>query len=158
MPNVIGVMQPFPRWILCVALLAPALWATGASANSFGPAAGPGYVPRVPISALAQPLSSFDPSRFHVSSLVSVASGWGGQTHGLQVTSLSYQFRAPLQMSVSVGNAFGSHMNGGSSFFLEGVDLSYRPSANTFFQIRYQDRRSPLQYETSSYFAPAWAR
>ena len=157
MPNVNGVMRPFPRSMFLVALLAPALWAAGASANSFGPASGPGYVPRVPISALAQPLSSFDPSRFHVSSMVSVASGWGGQTHGLQVTSLTYQFKAPVQMSVSLGNAFGTHVDGRSSFFLEGLDLSYQPNANTFFQIRYQDRRSPLQYQTSPYYAPGWA-
>ena len=153
-----SVMRSFRRWLPILALLAVALPAA-AFANSFGSAAGPGYVPRVPISALAQPMSSFDPSRFHVSSMVSVASGWGGQTHGLQVTSLSYQFKAPVTMSVSLGNAFGSGMNGNAAFFLEGVDLSFRPNANTFFMIRYQDRRSPLQYDPSyDFYGPTWAR
>ena len=45
-------------------------------------------------------------------------------TPALQVTSLSYEFGAPLALSVSVGNAWGSGLQRSSqSFFLEGLDL-----------------------------------
>jgi hypothetical protein len=107
-------------------------------------------------------VSAIDPSRFHVSTMVSVGSGWGSGpgTQALQVTSLSYQFKAPIEMRVSIGNAWGSQAQGGSGFFLEGADLSFRPSANSFFQISYQNVRSPLQYNNSysPFYAPYWAR
>jgi hypothetical protein len=128
-----------------------------ATASTFG-APSSGYSPRVPISALARPMAAFDPSRLQISSLVSVGTGWGGNAQALQVTSLTYKFDAPVLMRVSLGNAWGPQMQGRSSFFLEGLDLAFRPSANTIFQIRYQDVRSPLQYGSSPYFAPDWAR
>ena len=138
-------------------LVALALSAAGASANTFGSAPSGGYTPRVPISALAQPMAAFDPSRLHFSTSVSMGTAFGGGTTGLQVTSLTYQFQAPVTMRVSLGNAWGKGIAQGSSFFLEGVDLSFRPSANTFFQFSYQDRRSPLQYGPSPYYAPYYA-
>jgi hypothetical protein len=143
-----------------VALLALALSAAGASANTFGSAPAAGYVPRVPISALARPMAAFDPSRLHFSQSVSMGTAFGGGTTGLSVTSLMYQFQAPITMRVSLGNAWGKDIAQGSSFFLEGVDLTFRPSANTFFQFSYQDRRSPLQYPSgySPYYAPGWYR
>ena len=152
-----GAMRSL-RWSLVpMALLAAAIPAAGASAGTFG---GPsqGYAPRVPISALARPIAAFDPSRLQISSLVSVGTGWGGSAQALQVTSLTYKFDAPVLMRVSLGNAWGPQMQGRSSFFLEGLDLAFRPSANTLFQIRYQDLRSPLQYGTSPYLVPDWAR
>lgn len=152
-------MRPLFRSLPALALLALALPAAGASANTFGSAPSAGYVPRVPISALARPMAAFDPSRLHISSSVSVGSTFGGGTTGLQVTSLMYQFQAPVTMRVSLGNAWGRDIANGSAFFLEGVDLSFRPSANTFFQFSYQDRRSPLQYGSSPYYyAPDWHR
>jgi hypothetical protein len=147
---------------LPLAVFALALAACGARASSLDPGPSLGYVPRVPISALARPVSAIDPSRFHVSTMVSVGSGWGSGpgTQALQVTSLSYQFKAPIEMRVSIGNAWGSQAQGGSGFFLEGADLSFRPSANSFFQISYQNVRSPLQYNNSysPFYAPYWAR
>ena len=106
-----------------------------------------GFSPRVPLSAFARPASWFDPSRLHLMSTVSVGSGFGGQTAALQTTRLSYQFGAPLSMSVSVGNTFGLDRGGrGSSFFLEGLDVAWRPTANSLFRIEMRDVRSPLQY------------
>lgn len=151
-------MRPFLRHLSSVVLLAAIFPPAGALANPFASGPAPAYVPRVPISALARPVSAFDPSRLRVSSLVSVGSGRGGGAQALQVTSFSYRFDAPVEMRISLGNAWGPQVEGRSSFFLEGVDLAFRPSANTFFQIRYQDRRSPLQYDTSPFFAPDWSR
>uniref|UniRef100_A0A832MKT2 Uncharacterized protein n=1 Tax=Eiseniibacteriota bacterium TaxID=2212470 RepID=A0A832MKT2_UNCEI len=128
------------------ALLAPAV----ASAASF-PGVGPDLAPpRVPVSLLARPLSWFDPSRLQIGSSVSVGSGFGGGAQGLQVTSLTYRFEAPLVMRVRVGNAFGPGTRNGQ-FFLEGLDLRWRPSANTFFQVQFQDVRSPLQLSRDPY-------
>src|SRR5438477_12916657 len=116
----------------------------GAGADDFG--AAPSFVPRVPVSAFARPAAWIDPSRLHVSSTVSVGSGFGGGANALQVTSLSYQLAAPLSMRVSLGNAWGSSsLRGGSSMFLEGFDVAYRPSANFMLRVQYQDVRSPLQ-------------
>ena len=69
-------------------------------------------------------------------------------TSALQVTRLAYQFRAPLAVSVSLGNTFGMDQarSGGSPFFLEGFDLTWRPSANAIFRVEMHDVRSPLQY------------
>ena len=66
-------------------------------------------------------------------------------TEGLQVTHFSYQFAAPLRLSVGLGNAFGSGPGGDGSFFLEGLHLDYRPSRFFNIQVNYQDFRSPLQ-------------
>ena len=108
----------------------------------------PSFAPRVPLSAFASPVSWFDPARLYLSSTVSVGSGFGSSTSALQVTSLSYQFRAPLSMSVSVGNTFGLDRarSGGSPFFLEGLDLAWRPSKNALLRVEMHDVRSPLQY------------
>ena len=154
-------MRPLLRLVSALALLALALPAAGASANTFGSGPSAGYVPRVPISALARPMAAFDRSRLHISTSVSVGSTFGGGTTGLQVTSLMYQFQAPVTMRVSLGNAWGRGIAQGSSFFLEGVDLTFRPGANTIFQFSYQDRRSPLQYQygpSPNYYAPDWYR
>jgi hypothetical protein len=108
---------------------------------------GGSFTPRVPVSPLARPMAWFDPSRLHLSTSVSVGSGFGGTSSGLQVTRLSYNFQAPISMSVSVGNSFGSSLRSGqSSMFLEGLDLAYHPNSSMFFQVHYQDFRSPLQY------------
>ena len=123
---------------------------TSVAAGTLGGNAGiGGYEPRVPVSALARPMVGFDPSRLHFSTTVSVGTGFGGRSEGLQVSRLSYDFGAPLSMSVSLGNAFGSgRTRGGNAFFLEGLDVAWRPNASTVFQVRYQDLRSPLQYRS----------
>jgi hypothetical protein len=151
-------MRYFPIRVLAVAVLAATLASARVHAGSLDAGPSLGYVPRVPISALASPISAMDMSRFHVSTMVSVGSGWGPGTQALQVTSLSYSFKAPVEMRVSIGNAWGQQVQGGPSFFLEGADLSFRPSANSFFQISYQNVRSPLQYNASPFYAPYWAR
>ena len=65
-----------------------------------------GFTPKVPVSALARPAGWFDPSRLHLSTSVTMGSGFGGGAEGLQVTSLRYQFQAPVWMNVNVGNAW----------------------------------------------------
>ncbi len=114
------------------------------AATGFG--TSPAFVPRVPVSAFGL-ARWFDPSRMHLSSTVSVGSGWGSGTNALQVTTLSYDFKAPVALSVSLGNSWGSNLQRGqqSSFFLEGFNLAYQPSKSVMFQIQYQDLRSPLQ-------------
>jgi hypothetical protein len=134
------------RVILAAAALC--LVASTASAGLFNDPAAAGFSPRVPISSLGLGMGGFDPSRLHVSSSFMVGSGFsGGSTNALNVTSLSYQFKMPLSMSVSVGNAFGpGAASGNSSFFLEGFNMRYQPSKNSVFQIQYKNVRSPLQY------------
>ncbi len=112
-----------------------------------------GFAPRVPLSAFALPASWFDPSRLHLMSTVSMGSGFGGKASALQVTNLSYQFRAPITMSVRVGNTFGldKARRGSNPFFLEGFDLSWRPNKNSLLRIEMHDVRSPLQYGYSPY-------
>ena len=120
-----------------------------------GAAGMPLFSPRVPVSAFGLP--GFDPSRLHVSSMVSVgSSGWGsGGTNALQVTTLSYSFKAPVAMSVSLGNAWGANTpRGGQSFYLQGFSVAYQPSRNMLFQVQYQDLRSPLQYGANGFGAP----
>jgi len=145
----------------------PGLLAVGvsvASAAGFG-SSDPsvfGFSPKVPISALARPAAWFDPSRVHLSTSVSFGSGFGGGAAGLQVTSLSYQFKAPVWMSVNVGNAWGPSARGNSSLFLEGLDLGARPFGNLQVEVHYRDVRSPLQYDSlygSPYSGPSyWGR
>ena len=128
-----------------------------AGAQSASPSGGPGltgFHPPVSISSLAQPMSWIDPSRFHVSTSVSVGSGLGSQgTNALQVTSLAYQFHAPVSLSVSLGNAWGpdAAVSGKNSFFLEGMRLAWQPSANTAFTFQFRDLRSPLQLNDYGY-------
>jgi hypothetical protein len=133
--------------ISCLALTAAlSVPASRASANPFGGTGPSVFTPRVPISALARPVAWLDPSRFHVSSSVSMGSGFGGGVDALQTLSLSYRFAAPAWMNVSLGNTWGPDAAGGrNSMFLEGVDFAFRPSASTFFEFRYQNLRSPLQ-------------
>ncbi len=104
------------------------------------------YRPQVPVSAFARPASWLDLSRLHVSTEVTMGSGFrAGGVEGLQVTRLSYQLAAPLAMRVSLGNAFGAQAAGSGRMFLEGLDLSYRPFSSFLVQFHYQDVRSPLQ-------------
>ncbi|NOT33141.1 MAG: hypothetical protein HOP12_03125 [Candidatus Eisenbacteria bacterium] len=100
----------------------------------------------VPVSALAMPSRWIDTSRMHISTELSFGTGWSGASSGLQVTRLSYQFKSPLQMSVSLGNAFGGGGNLNSGFFLEGLNLHYQPLRSLSINVSYQDVRSPLQY------------
>ncbi|OGF16520.1 MAG: hypothetical protein A2W00_13195 [Candidatus Eisenbacteria bacterium RBG_16_71_46] len=136
-----------PVLMIALALLAGP---TAAQSPLGMPALG-AYSPRVPVTGLGL-ASWFDPSRLHLSTSVSVGTGFGGGAQGLQVTSLNYQFRAPMTMSVSLGNALGGPAGArGSSIFLEGLRMAYQPSPSMLFQIRYQDLRSPLQYQSSPY-------
>lgn len=112
-----------------------------------------GFAPQVPVSAFARPASWLDVSRLHVSTSVSVGTGWGGRTDALQVTSFSYQVATPLAMRFSIGNSFGAgNVPGGRGMFLEGFALAYRPHPSFQINIDYRDIRSPLQYSTSPGF------
>src|SRR5260370_328424 len=79
---------------VCLALFAA--WACADPLAGGSPVGIPGFTPRVPVSALARPLSWLDTSRMRVSTSVSVGSGFGGTTEALQVTRLSYQVGTPL--------------------------------------------------------------
>jgi len=132
------------RAVLVVALLACS--AAIAHAGTFSDPAAAGFSPRVPVSALSRPAAWFDPSRLHMSSTISVGSGWG-TTSALQSTSFNYQFRAPVSMSLTVGNELGTGAPGRSaSFFLQGLDLSWHPTGNSMVRFQYQDMRSPLNW------------
>ena len=144
---------------LALAVAALSLMAAAASAGTLTDPLAAGFQPRSAADALGSmgSLSNwFDPSRLHFSNTISVGSGWGSSgTNALNVMSMSYQFRAPLTMNVSVGNSFGpGSASRPSSFFLEGLDLTYHPSANSIFQIQYRDVRSPLQYGYSGLAGP----
>ena len=139
--------------VVLAAVVALAFTRTGAEAQASGESGfglsegGLVFAPRVPVSAFARPAAWFDPSRLHISTTVSVGTGWGGRTDALQVTSLSYQVASPLAVRVSVGNAFGaSAAERGRGMFLEGFQLAYRPHPSLQFNIDYRDVRSPLQY------------
>lgn len=130
-------------------LLAVVLACTTAPSVSAGDLDAPGlsgFRPDVPVSAFARPAAWFDPSRLHMSTTVSVGSGFGGGTDALQVTTFDYRFAAPLRLQLSVGNTWGTGAGDGSNFFLEGLALDYRPSASTSIRIQYRNMRSPLQY------------
>jgi len=49
-------------------------------------------------------------------------------------------------MSVRVANAFGAGTSSNSSMYLEGLDMSYRPTSNSVLRVQFQNVRSPLQY------------
>jgi hypothetical protein len=137
------------------ALLAVLL--TGVAAAGAADGGSSIFSPRVPVSAFGLARAGFDPSRLHVSSTVSVgSSSWGSRgTSALQVTTLSYSFKAPVAMSVSLGNAWGANTaRGGQSFYLQGFSLAYQPSRTVQFQVQFQDLRSPLQYPQSGFGAP----
>ena len=115
--------------------------------GGFGASGSAGFTPLVPISGFARAASWFDPSRLHLASTVSVGS-YSGTTSALQVTSLSYQFGAPLSMSVSIGNSFGPNaMSGTNPFFLEGFNVTWQPNAHAMFRVEMHDVRSPLQLD-----------
>ena len=134
-------MKRLPLRLALAALLAACVCASAASAYD-----ATGYTPRVPVSALGLP-TMIDPTQLHVSTSVSFGSGFGGGTNGLQVTSLSYQFRMPLAMRVSVGNTWGPTAMGNNKMFLEGLDLTYSPFRSMQLNIQYRDIRSPLQLD-----------
>ena len=132
------------------------LCAAGAGADPYYGSSG--FSPQVPVSAFARPASWLDPQRLHLTSSVSVGSAFGGGTQALQVTSLSYQFGAPLTLGVSVGNAWGSSASSrGGSPFLEGIDVAYRPFSSMMVRFQYKDIRSPLQYSGDSPYG-IWGR
>lgn len=133
------------RRALLVAALVVATAATVRAGSLTDPSAA-GFSPRVPVSALARPAAWFDASRLHMSSTIAVGSGWG-TTSALQTTSFMYQFRAPVTMAVTLGNQLGTGGAGrGASFFLQGLDLSWKPSGNSLVRFQFQDMRSPLTW------------
>jgi hypothetical protein len=105
-----------------------------------------GFTPEVPVSAFSRVASWFDPSRLRMSTTMSVGTSNGFGTQALAVTSFNYQFAAPLRMGVNVGTTMGTGFGSGSEFFLEGLNLTYQPTASMFFHIDYRNIRSPLQY------------
>jgi hypothetical protein len=142
--------MPMRLRIACALVSTALLVPVAASASSF-PGYGPELAqPRVPVSLLARPFSWFEPSRLQIGSTVSVGTGFSGGAEGLQVTSFTYRFHKPLIMSVRLGNAFGAGARNGSPF-LEGLDLQWKPSATTFFQVQFRDVRSPLQLARDPY-------
>ena len=157
-----NTMVRLARYLAMAAILAAPAFAVrpAVAADSFGaPAPGAPFASLVPVSAFTRAASWLDPTKLHFSTSVSVGSGFAGGTTGLQVTSLSYRFRAPLAMSVSVGNTFGpAAARGGQSLFLEGLDLAYRPTSSMIFELRYKDYRSPLQYGSSFGIDPFYLR
>jgi hypothetical protein len=148
------------RLIVLVAalLLVPAAFAHADSwlTQSGGSSA---FQPQVPISALGRAASWLDPSRFHFATSLSVGTGFGG-TQGLQVTSMSYKFRAPMFLNVSMGNSFGAgSLSQNGKPFLEGVDFGYQPIPSMMIRVQYHDFRSQLQnpYSASPFLGP-WGR
>lgn len=149
-------MNPRPIVVLAsmLTLLAVLLSGRAAAGDTGGSSL---FSPSVPVSAFGLARNWFDPSRLHISSLVSVgSSSWGSRgASALQVTTLSYRFKAPVAMSVSMGNAWGANTpRGGRSFYLQGFSLAYQPSRTMQFQIQYQDLRSPLQHQSSGFGVP----
>ena len=137
---------------LAVALASAAVARAQTEPSIFAPESGGSFSPKVPVSALARPASWLDASRLHFSTSVTVGSGWGGGTEGLQVTSLSYSFKQPLWVNVSLGNAWGpAAARNGNAMFLEGLDLGFQPFSTMQIQVHYRDVRSPLQYNYSPY-------
>jgi len=138
-------MRIHATWLILVAMVS--LASVPARADNWGGGTPLlGYQPSVPISALARPATWLDPSRFHITSSFSVGSGFGG-TSALQVTSLSYQFRAPMWVNVSMGNAWGNSMSSSGAPFLEGLDVGFKPMSSMLVRFQYRDFRSPLQYD-----------
>jgi hypothetical protein len=146
-------MKRLPLRLALAALLAACLAAAASAATPYDAS---GYTPRVPVSALGLP-TMIDPTQLHFSTSVSFGSGFGG-TNGLQVTSMSYQFKMPLAMRVSVGNTWGPAAMGNNKMFLEGLDLTYSPFRSMQLNIQYRDIRSPLQLDGYGYGYPyrAW--
>jgi hypothetical protein len=126
------------KHLLCLLLLAAAPAVAGTADYTTGLGGSPS-------SAFTRPAFGLDPSRLSLSSTLSYSTSSGGQSHGLQVTSLSYQIAEPWLLQINLGSAVGPGTPGGSNLFLEGVNLSWRPSASTWLRVEYHDFRSPLQ-------------
>ena len=148
-------MSRMARWSFAVACLALVVAAAPSRAQNGFPGLS-GFQPQVPVSAFGTPMSGFDASHLHISTSMSVGSGWGGgsTTNALQVTSFSYQFSKPAWLSVSVGNAWGGNTVSGSSMFLEGVRFGFQPTKNSMFTFSFQNVRSPLQM--NPYYGWGW--
>jgi len=147
-------MSPKARWSFAVACVALVVAVSPSRAQTAFPGLT-GFQPRVPVSAFGMPSAGFDPSRLHISTSMSVGSGWGGgNTNALQVTNFSYQFSRPVWMSVGVGNAWGGNTASGSSMFLESVRFGFQPTKNSVFSFSFQNVRSPLQLNPYGY--PGW--
>ena len=139
--------------VLALAVCTGPLSADPAPMSGLGASDPTSFAPLVPVSAFARPASWLDMSRLHVSTSVSVGSGFGGGTAGLQVTSLSYQLASPLAVRLSIGNTFGNGgLQGTNGMFLEGFSVAYRPHPSFQINVDYRDVRSPLQY--SSPYSP----
>jgi hypothetical protein len=137
------------RWIAVPALSVVLLLSSAVSPVRAGTLGGASlFTPRVPVSAFGFARDWFDPARLHVATTVAVGSSWGSSgTNALQTTTLSYSFRAPVAMSVSLGNAWGGGASrNSSSFYLQGFQVAYQPNPSMFFRVEFQDLRSPLQY------------
>jgi hypothetical protein len=131
-----------------------ALAAAPAAAQGFG--GSEGYQPLVPVSKFARPAGWLDPSRLNISTMVSVGTGFSGNSSALQVTSFSYQFTRPAWLQVGLGNSFGKDNARGNGMFLESLSFGFRPSANSVFQIQFRDIRSPLQYSNEPFGLNRW--
>ncbi len=130
-----------------IALAALTLAASSAVAGPMTDPASAGFQPRVPISLLAKPMQWFDASRLQFSNTTTVGGGsWG--SGALNVAALTYQFQAPITMQLRMGTEFGAQgaSGNGASMFLEGVDMTWRPNANSMLRVQWRDVRSPLQY------------
>jgi hypothetical protein len=141
--------QTFLLSALLLALTSAAACAQSVMTGSSGLG---GFHAPVPVSSLARVSSWIDPQRLHISTSVSMGGGTQGSgMDALQVTSLTYQFRSPLSMSVSVGNAWGPNSTGNNSFFLEGLRMAWLPSKSTSLSFEFHQVRSPLQFGYGDY-------
>lgn len=130
-----------------------------APTGAFGASQGSTFSPLVPVSSFARPAGWLDLARLHVSTSVSVGSGFGGRTEALQVSTLSYQLANPLAVRLSIGNTFGTgSFGGGKGMFLEGFALAYQPHPSFRINVDYRDVRSLLQYSQYPYANGAFGR
>ena len=92
-------------------------------------------------------LIGLDPSKLHISHSYSMSMlSMGGQsaTQGLYLNTLTYEFSAPLTVSLQWGMAhqpFGNTPNAPvlqNGPFLSGASLLYQPSKNTVLHFRFQ--------------------
>jgi hypothetical protein len=97
------------------------------------------------------PTGLFDPKRFSIHNSLTFGFTSGGAyqgSAGLFTSSLGYQMRNNMRLSVDVGAhvnpAFGSNtMQKG--IFVEGAALDWQPTRNSLIRVEYRDVRSPLQ-------------
>ena len=64
---------------------------------------------------------------------------------------LSLPARATDELAAQLHSA-----SGGNGMFLEGLRFGFKPSANSVFQIQFQDVRSPLQYGNDPFARYRW--